>query len=95
MSSSLNDFKRAWKEFEVEDARRGFSIHLASYIIINCFLILLNIYTSYNELWFPWVILGWGIGLAFHYIFSREYFVISEVEKKIAIIEAKMNKRKK
>ena len=51
---------------------RGFYIHLVVYVLVNAFLFLLDITTSPNVLWFYWVLLGWGIGLAVHaaYVFG-------------------------
>lgn len=53
-------------------ALRGFYIHLTVYVIVNLFLFLLDVLTSPGSLWFYWVLLGWGIGLAVHaaYVFG-------------------------
>ncbi len=53
--------------------RAAFKRHFTIYIIINVFLWLLWLFTgsdSYNSglPWPVWPTLGWGIGLAFHYI---------------------------
>ena len=45
---------------------RGFYNHLSIYIVINAFLAVLNLATDAGHLWFPWVIAGWGIGVALH-----------------------------
>jgi 2TM domain len=45
---------------------KGFYGHLASFVLVNLFLFVLNIMTSPTELWFFWPLLGWGIGLFFH-----------------------------
>ena len=45
---------------------RGFYVHLATFIVVNAFLIILNLITSPDSLWFYWVLLGWGIGLIAH-----------------------------
>src|SRR4051794_19750757 len=45
---------------------RAFYTHLATYVVINLFLIVLNLITSPDSLWFYWVTLGWGIGLVLH-----------------------------
>ena len=91
--SSVEDFKQAWKELEVEEAKRDFLSHLAAYVIVNVFLVFINLLTSPENLWFYWVILGWGIGLAFHFVFSREKFVISEWEKKAGRIEIRVKEK--
>lgn len=89
---SLEDFKRAWRELEIEEAEREFIGHLVVYIVINCFLIFVNLYTNPMRLWFPWVLAGWGIGLALHYAFSRPRFIIPKWEEKVARIEARMKR---
>ena len=45
---------------------RGFYVHLTTYICVNVFLIILNLLTSPDTLWFYWVTLGWGIGIVAH-----------------------------
>ena len=47
-------------------AKRGFKTHLAVYLIVNTFLVLLWAAGGRGGFWPFWVIIGWGIGLAFH-----------------------------
>ena len=44
----------------------GFFIHLAVYIVVNTMLIIINLGTSSQYLWFKWPLIGWGIGVTFH-----------------------------
>lgn len=92
---SLEDFKEALKELPVIEARRGFIIHLTAYIIVNSFLIFINLWTAPDILWFPFPLAGWGIGLAFHYLASRPSSIIEEAEKEIAFIEYHARNRKR
>jgi hypothetical protein len=46
--------------------KMGFYSHLWSYLIVNAALLLINNFTS-GPWWFQWSVLGWGIGLAFHF----------------------------
>lgn len=48
------------------ERRRGYWEHLASYVIVNTFLLCLNLLNWSGHLWAIYPILGWGIGLAFH-----------------------------
>jgi uncharacterized membrane protein YczE len=48
------------------EAQLGFYRHLMIYVIVNILLALLNIARNPAELWFQWVIFGWGIGLLAH-----------------------------
>lgn len=78
---------------EIEEANRSFLTHLVAYIIVNAFLIIVNLYASRDILWFPWVLVGWGLGLAFHFAFSRKRFVLYEWEEKVAKIELRARKK--
>ncbi|MBN9387685.1 MAG: 2TM domain-containing protein [Chloroflexi bacterium] len=54
-------------------AKMGFYWHLASYVLVNGFLITIYLLTSWadNGLYYPWFIwplLGWGIGLFFNFL---------------------------
>lgn len=48
------------------EARMGFYIHLAVYLVVNIFLIILNLTFIKNYFWAIWPILGWGTGLIVH-----------------------------
>lgn len=48
------------------DARIGFYTHLGVYLLVNAILVVVNLSTQPDELWFQWPLLGWGIGLFFH-----------------------------
>ena len=71
--------KEEQREFKKERIRlavlrrrkAGFQWHLWSYLIVNAALLLTNKLTP-GPWWFHWSVLGWGIGLAFH--FKATYF---------------------
>jgi uncharacterized membrane protein len=44
----------------------GFKIHFAAYVAVNLLLLVINLLTTPNELWFFWPLLGWGIGIIAH-----------------------------
>ena len=46
---------------------KGFYKHFAVYVLVNALLLLINILTSPNLLWFYWPLLGWGVGVAMHW----------------------------
>ncbi len=48
-------------------AKKEFYQHLTSYIVMGIFFFLLNVVTSFGAWWFYWPLLGWGIGVLFHY----------------------------
>ena len=45
---------------------KGFYFHLITYIVINAVLVVINLLTSPEYLWFIWPIIGWGVGLVIH-----------------------------
>lgn len=48
--------------------KKEFYEHLNAYIGVNLFLFLLNAVTAFGHWWFIWPLMGWGIGLFFHYL---------------------------
>ncbi len=49
-------------------AKKEFYQHLMAFAIVNMFLFALNLLTSPSYFWFIFPFLGWGVGLAFHYV---------------------------
>ena len=47
-------------------AKIGFYKHLAVYLGVNALLLVINLATSPETLWFYWPLLGWGIAIAAH-----------------------------
>lgn len=50
------------------DARVKFYNHLYIYVGVNAFLIIINLITSPFNWWFPFPLLGWGLGLFLHWM---------------------------
>jgi 2TM domain len=74
-SESLQAAEKEWLIQQVEmkkqqisnsQKRREFKSHLMSFIVINGFLILLNLFTSPSYFWAIYPLLGWGLGLLLH-----------------------------
>ncbi len=75
------------------DEIKGFYSHFFSYIGVNIILIVINLVTSPDNLWFYWVTLFWGIGVFWHamgvFVFERitgkkwEQRKIKEIMKKM------------
>jgi hypothetical protein len=61
------------KDREYENARKKikaqkeFYKHLTIYVVMSVFFFLLNASTSFGHWWFQWPVLGWGMGVVFHY----------------------------
>lgn len=58
-------YKKAAKKVK---AKKEFYNHFATYIVMGVFFFLLNAVTAWGHWWFYWPLLGWGIGILFHYI---------------------------
>ncbi len=48
--------------------KAGFFHHLGAYLAVGFFLVALNMATAFGNWWFQFPMLGWGIGLAIHYL---------------------------
>lgn len=81
-------YRRAKRRAE---AKIGFYIHLAVYVGVNILLIIINLSTSPQYIWFKWPLLGWGIGVFFHgmsiFVFSGKKF--QEIKEKMIEKEMK------
>lgn len=66
---SLNKENLAYEKAarRVKDLK-GFYGNLTSYCLVIPFLLILNLMTSPDHLWFYWPMLGWGLGVALHAI---------------------------
>jgi len=68
------------RKVRMKRRKAGFYSHLWSYLMVNGALLLINNFTP-GPWWFQWSVLGWGIGLAFH--FKAIYFPqIKKIEKR-------------
>ena len=83
---SQEAYQRAKKRVE---AKFGFYIHLTVYIAVSFLLIIINLNTSPEYLWFRWPLIGWGIGVFFH---ALGVFVFP---KKSAVTEMMIEKEMK
>ncbi len=80
-------YEKAKKRVET---KVGFYIHLAAYISVGVLLVIINLSTTPQHLWFKWPLIGWGIGVCFHglgvFIFSegsaiKEQMIETEMKK--------------
>jgi hypothetical protein len=72
------------------EARLAFYRHAMIYVLVNSFLVILNLIRSPDHFWSKWSIFGWGIGLLAHglsvYSYrwregSRERMIQCEMER--------------
>ena len=53
---------------------KGFYIHLANYVLVIAVLTVVNALTTPNRWWVQWVVMGWGVGVFFHWLQISERF---------------------
>jgi hypothetical protein len=70
-------------------AKLGFYIHLVIYVLLNIILATVNLVFSPHVLWFPFPLLGWGIGLLAH---GLAVFLTRPSTLKKKMIEREMNR---
>lgn len=61
----MTEDQRQWAINRIR-AKRAFWMHLAVYILVNTFLVLIWWLNSTDYFWPVWPMLGWGIGVAAH-----------------------------
>ena len=48
-------------------ARKSFYAHLGPYVVVNAFLVMIWVITSFGGYFWPiWPMMGWGVGLGIH-----------------------------
>ena len=66
MEKEFQEEERYYKARKKVEEIKGFYGNLTSYVVVNIGLMILNLVTSPEYLWFFWPLLGWGIGVAIH-----------------------------
>jgi hypothetical protein len=66
MENQYTAEERYYKAKKRVEEIQGFYGNLLSYIVVNCFFLVINLITSPKHLWFYWPLLWWGIGVVFH-----------------------------
>jgi hypothetical protein len=71
--------------WEIAQKRASFKSHLAIYLVINAFMWSIWFFNQKDHgtgyPWPVWTTLGWGIGVAFHYIGAYVYPKANSVER--------------
>jgi 2TM domain len=71
---TAEQYREAEFGYSLEESKRGFKIHALVFAVVMTGLIVLNsLLIAYTDANFPWVVfplVGWGIGLTFHYIYG-------------------------
>ncbi len=72
------------------NVRLGFYYHLGVYLIVNTFLLIINLIASPSYLWVIWPLMGWGIFILLHALSAllvgpdtkiRDQMIQKEMEK--------------
>jgi len=66
MENNYQEEERYFKAKKRVEEIKGFYGNLISYVVVNIGLMVVNLLTSPQYLWFFWPMLGWGIGVLFH-----------------------------
>ena len=61
----MADERREWAINRIR-AKRGFWVHLAFYLAVNAFLVIIWSADTSDSFWPVWPMLGWGIGVVAH-----------------------------
>ena len=78
---SLLEYKLSFRKIAIKEQRIGFLIHSFFYVITNSGLIYLNLSSNSQNKWFYWPLLGWGFGLAMHFLFGILLFKRAIIKK--------------
>jgi len=72
--SNNSEEKKYYQAKKKVEKMKDFYANLASYVGVNTFLVFLNYYTGWGHKWFIYPLIGWGIGLLFHYFEAFGHF---------------------
>jgi hypothetical protein len=87
---TLEDYKRADRDLEREQARRGFVIHAIVNAVVMIGLIVLNLTVATEFPWAAFPLVCWGFGLTMHYLFGVRWVgkVITDRQAKVEQLAA-------
>lgn len=83
---SLEEYQDAYREMRMEEEKKHFLGHLTAYILVNILLVIINLLVTGKPLWFFYPLIGWGIGIALHYMNTTRW-VKTELKEKEAMAE--------
>jgi len=93
----MNDEKYEEAKKRVKELK-DFYRNLITYVAVNILLIVINLITSPDSLWFYWVTIFWGIGIVLHaskvFILKGKFLGKEWEEKKIKEIMEKESNSK-
>ncbi len=72
---SLSQYKQAFRDVVMQDGGIGFFAHAIIYVFINTMLVVYNLINEPANIWFYLPLIGWGLGLAMHYLFGYRWLI--------------------
>jgi hypothetical protein len=68
------------------EARRDFGSHVAAYVVVNAFLIVIWAFTGAGYFWPVWILAGWGVGLVLHAweVFFRRPITEADIDAELS-----------
>jgi Na+-driven multidrug efflux pump len=88
---TADEYREAEFGYSLAEARSGFKIHAVVYAVVMTGLVVLNaLLIAYTDVDFPWVLfplVGWGIGLTFHYVYGFKRAEIPIRERQHQVLE--------
>lgn len=64
---TLEEYQRAEVDMNRRAGRRGFAVHALIYVLSMIAFVTIDLIGSSGVIWFPYALVGWGIGLLIHY----------------------------
>ena len=92
--TSLEEYKKAYREIVSGEEKRDFLVHLVVYVLVNAMLIAINFLYSPGDIWFFYPLIGWGIGISMHYLFGVRW-IQKGLEEREAKAEYKAREAKR
>jgi hypothetical protein len=83
---TVEQYEEAEFQIETANARRGFLLHAAIYVVVQAALITINLVVAPEFIWFPFPLVGWGFGLTMHYLFGFRW-VGREIQRRQRLVE--------
>jgi hypothetical protein len=84
---TIESYQRAEVDVLEEDAKREFRVHVALFAVGNLIATLFNLLVADDVLWFWYPLVGWGLGLLFHYLAGVRSIRSKVVERQARIEE--------
>jgi hypothetical protein len=90
---NLEVYLQAERDLQQEDGRRGFIVDAVAYVVVNAILITVNLLVVPEFLWFFFPLVGWGIGLTFHFLFGVKW-AAREADRHEARVEVRVRENR-